>query len=147
MNNILSSFEGVYTKNRNFRLYKSSKLGKNAAFCVAEDNTFLPKPPKHTTKEEYIFLASLITNIRLFVCIFTSLCKHVVHTMVEPAFLWLYLCFRILNFTNTLTHISFALVSQDRGFWLLICHRRVQLDLSVRHFRESHTALVMRITN
>lgn len=87
LNNILSSFEGVYTKNRNFRLYKSSKLGKNAAFCVAEDNTFLPKPPKHTTKEEYIFLASLITNIRLFVCIFTSLCKHVVHTMVEPAFL------------------------------------------------------------
>ncbi|XP_067259131.1 DNA-directed primase/polymerase protein isoform X2 [Chanodichthys erythropterus] len=31
---------GVYTKNRNFRLYKSSKLGKNAAFSVAEDNNF-----------------------------------------------------------------------------------------------------------
>uniref|UniRef100_A0A8C1RAV3 DNA-directed primase/polymerase protein n=1 Tax=Cyprinus carpio TaxID=7962 RepID=A0A8C1RAV3_CYPCA len=54
---------GVYTKNRNFRLYKSSKLGKNAAFCVAEDNEFVPKPSKHTTKEECIFLASLITNI------------------------------------------------------------------------------------
>uniref|UniRef100_A0A672KAQ6 DNA-directed primase/polymerase protein n=1 Tax=Sinocyclocheilus grahami TaxID=75366 RepID=A0A672KAQ6_SINGR len=54
---------GVYTKNRNFRLYKSSKLGKNAAFCVAKDNKFVPKPSKHTTKEEYIFLASLITNI------------------------------------------------------------------------------------
>ncbi|XP_051558317.1 DNA-directed primase/polymerase protein isoform X1 [Myxocyprinus asiaticus] len=54
---------GVYTKNRNFRLYKSSKLGKNAAFTVAEDNKFVPKPSKHTTKDESIFLASLITNI------------------------------------------------------------------------------------
>ncbi|XP_076874353.1 DNA-directed primase/polymerase protein-like isoform X1 [Brachyhypopomus gauderio] len=56
---------GVYTKNRNFRLYKSSKLGKNAAFTVAEDNTFVPKPDKHTTEEERIFLASLITNVRV----------------------------------------------------------------------------------
>ncbi|XP_076874167.1 DNA-directed primase/polymerase protein isoform X2 [Brachyhypopomus gauderio] len=54
---------GVYTKNRNFRLYKSSKLGKNAAFTVAEDNTFVPKPDKHATEEERIFLASLITNV------------------------------------------------------------------------------------
>ncbi|XP_067298859.1 DNA-directed primase/polymerase protein isoform X1 [Pseudorasbora parva] len=54
---------GVYTKNRNFRLYKSSKLGKNAAFSVAEDNKFVPMPSNHTTKEERIFLASLITNI------------------------------------------------------------------------------------
>ncbi|KAG1956719.1 DNA-directed primase/polymerase protein [Pimephales promelas] len=54
---------GVYTKNRNFRLYKSSKLGKNAAFSVAEDNKFVPKPSNHTTKEECIFLDSLITNI------------------------------------------------------------------------------------
>uniref|UniRef100_A0A4W4G4I7 DNA-directed primase/polymerase protein n=1 Tax=Electrophorus electricus TaxID=8005 RepID=A0A4W4G4I7_ELEEL len=54
---------GVYTKNRNFRLYKSSKLGKNAAFTVAEDNAFVPKPDKHTTEEERIFLASLITNV------------------------------------------------------------------------------------
>ncbi|XDV14887.1 hypothetical protein PO909_015060 [Leuciscus waleckii] len=54
---------GVYTKNRNFRLYKSSKLGKNAAFSVAEDNKFVPKPSNHTTKEEHIFLDSLITNI------------------------------------------------------------------------------------
>jgi len=63
--NTMLSFEGVYTKNRNFRLYKSSKLGKNAAFSVAEDNKFVPKPSKHTTKEERIFLDSLITNIRL----------------------------------------------------------------------------------
>lgn len=54
---------GVYTKNRNFRLYKSSKLGKNAAFTVAEDNEYVPNSSKHTTEEESIFLASLITNI------------------------------------------------------------------------------------
>ncbi|XP_047672493.1 DNA-directed primase/polymerase protein [Tachysurus fulvidraco] len=54
---------GVYTKNRNFRLYKSSKLGKNAAFSVAEDNEFIPVSNKHTTEEERIFLASLITNV------------------------------------------------------------------------------------
>ncbi|KAA0722378.1 DNA-directed primase/polymerase protein [Triplophysa tibetana] len=54
---------GVYTKNRNFRLYKSSKLGKNAAFTVAEDNEYVANSSEHTTKEETIFLASLITNI------------------------------------------------------------------------------------
>ncbi|XP_026803498.3 DNA-directed primase/polymerase protein isoform X1 [Pangasianodon hypophthalmus] len=56
-------YAGVYTKNRNFRLYKSSKLGKNAAFSVAEDNKFVPSSNKHTTEEERIFLASLVTNV------------------------------------------------------------------------------------
>ncbi|KAK1174838.1 DNA-directed primase/polymerase protein [Acipenser oxyrinchus oxyrinchus] len=55
---------GVYTKNRNFRLYKSSKLGKNAAFEVAEDNMFIPKPQTQVTKEEEIFLCSLVSNVR-----------------------------------------------------------------------------------
>ncbi|XP_048094067.1 DNA-directed primase/polymerase protein isoform X1 [Alosa alosa] len=54
---------GVYTKNRNFRLYKSSKLGKNAALVVAEDNQFIPKPDRHLTMEENIFQASLISNV------------------------------------------------------------------------------------
>ncbi|KAF7686727.1 DNA-directed primase/polymerase protein [Silurus meridionalis] len=54
---------GVYTKNRNFRLYKSSKLGKNAAFSVAVDNEFVPRSSRRTTEEECIFLASLITNV------------------------------------------------------------------------------------
>ncbi|XP_036439346.1 DNA-directed primase/polymerase protein isoform X2 [Colossoma macropomum] len=54
---------GVYTKNRNFRLYKSSKLGKNAAFTVAEDNMYVPKSDKQSTEEERIFLASLVTNV------------------------------------------------------------------------------------
>ncbi|KAM4807672.1 DNA-directed primase/polymerase protein [Rhinophrynus dorsalis] len=56
---------GVYTKNRNFRLYKSSKLGKNVIFELADDNKFAIKPPqKYICVEEYIFLCSLISNIR-----------------------------------------------------------------------------------
>ncbi|KAJ0051010.1 hypothetical protein NL108_012158, partial [Boleophthalmus pectinirostris] len=54
---------GVYTKNRNFRLYKSSKVGKNAAFTVAEDNKFTPKTEKGVSVEQGIFLASLVCNI------------------------------------------------------------------------------------
>ncbi|XP_028255631.1 DNA-directed primase/polymerase protein isoform X2 [Parambassis ranga] len=54
---------GVYTKNRNFRLYKSSKVGKNAAFTVAEDNKFTPKPEKGISAEESVFLASLVCNV------------------------------------------------------------------------------------
>ncbi|KAG7225831.1 hypothetical protein INR49_014352 [Caranx melampygus] len=54
---------GVYTKNRNFRLYKSSKLGKNAAFSVADNNQFLAKPEKGISVEESIFLSSLVCNV------------------------------------------------------------------------------------
>uniref|UniRef100_A0A3P8TD32 DNA-directed primase/polymerase protein n=1 Tax=Amphiprion percula TaxID=161767 RepID=A0A3P8TD32_AMPPE len=54
---------GVYTKNRNFRLYKSSKVGKNAAFTVAEDNKFTAKPQKGISAEEGVFLASLVCNV------------------------------------------------------------------------------------
>ncbi|XP_044202940.1 DNA-directed primase/polymerase protein isoform X1 [Thunnus albacares] len=54
---------GVYTKNRNFRLYKSSKVGKNAAFTVADDNKFTTKPEKGISAEESVFLASLVCNV------------------------------------------------------------------------------------
>uniref|UniRef100_UPI0037E7BD09 DNA-directed primase/polymerase protein-like n=1 Tax=Semicossyphus pulcher TaxID=241346 RepID=UPI0037E7BD09 len=54
---------GVYTKNRNFRLYKSSKMGKNAAFTVADDNKFTDKPGKGVSVEESVFLASLVCNV------------------------------------------------------------------------------------
>lgn len=54
---------GVYTKNRNFRLYKSTKVGKNAAFSVAEDNKFIVKPERSTSADESLFLASLICNV------------------------------------------------------------------------------------
>ncbi|XP_060938646.1 DNA-directed primase/polymerase protein [Limanda limanda] len=54
---------GVYTKNRNFRLYKSSKLGKNAAFTVADNNQFTAKQKKGISSEESVFLASLVCNV------------------------------------------------------------------------------------
>ncbi|XP_056264561.1 DNA-directed primase/polymerase protein [Pseudoliparis swirei] len=54
---------GVYTKNRNFRLYKSSKVGKNSAFTVADDNTFTHKHEKGISEEESVFLASLVCNM------------------------------------------------------------------------------------
>ncbi|KAM8843451.1 DNA-directed primase/polymerase protein [Synchiropus picturatus] len=54
---------GVYTKNRNFRLYRSSKVGKNAAFALAEDNRFIPKAQKGISAEESLFLSSLVCNI------------------------------------------------------------------------------------
>ncbi|XP_027714473.1 DNA-directed primase/polymerase protein-like isoform X2 [Vombatus ursinus] len=55
---------GVYTRNRNFRLYKSSKLGKCVSLEVAEDNKFFPKQSKTISEENQYFLSSLVTNIR-----------------------------------------------------------------------------------
>ncbi|XP_013368485.1 PREDICTED: DNA-directed primase/polymerase protein isoform X2 [Chinchilla lanigera] len=55
---------GVYTRNRNFRLYKSSKIGKCVAFEVAEDNKFFPKKSKNISEENQYFLSSLVTNVR-----------------------------------------------------------------------------------
>ncbi|XP_053440602.1 DNA-directed primase/polymerase protein isoform X2 [Nycticebus coucang] len=55
---------GVYTRNRNFRLYKSSKIGKRVALEVAEDNRFFPLQPKCISKEYQYFLASLVSNVR-----------------------------------------------------------------------------------
>ncbi|KAB0352580.1 hypothetical protein FD754_017437 [Muntiacus muntjak] len=55
---------GVYTRNRNFRLYKSSKIGKYVALEVAEDNRFLPTQSKNISKENQYFLSSLVSNVR-----------------------------------------------------------------------------------
>ncbi|XP_063090740.1 DNA-directed primase/polymerase protein isoform X2 [Cavia porcellus] len=55
---------GVYTRNRNFRLYKSSKIGKCVALEVAEDNRFFPKQSKNMSEENQNFLFSLVTNVR-----------------------------------------------------------------------------------
>ncbi|NWW72810.1 PRIPO protein, partial [Climacteris rufus] len=54
---------GVYTKNRNFRMYKSSKAGKNVILKIAEDNKFIPNCEKDVSLEEAYFLSSLICNI------------------------------------------------------------------------------------
>ncbi|XP_051025615.1 DNA-directed primase/polymerase protein [Acomys russatus] len=55
---------GVYTKNRNFRLYQSSKIGKRVALEVAEDNRFIPKQSKDISEENQYFLSSLVSNVR-----------------------------------------------------------------------------------
>ncbi|NXU77271.1 PRIPO protein, partial [Oreotrochilus melanogaster] len=59
---------GVYTRNRNFRMYKSSKAGKNVILKIAEDNTFVPNCGDNDSLEEAYFLSSLICNIRVNVC-------------------------------------------------------------------------------
>uniref|UniRef100_A0A8D2CLZ7 DNA-directed primase/polymerase protein n=1 Tax=Sciurus vulgaris TaxID=55149 RepID=A0A8D2CLZ7_SCIVU len=55
---------GVYTRNRNFRLYKSSKIGKCVTLEVAEDNKFFPKQSKSISEENQYFLSSLVSNVR-----------------------------------------------------------------------------------
>ncbi|KFP24939.1 Coiled-coil domain-containing protein 111, partial [Colius striatus] len=59
---------GVYTKNRNFRMYKSSKAGKNVILKIAEDNKFVPDCEENISLEEAYFLSSLICNIRIACC-------------------------------------------------------------------------------
>ncbi|KFZ53593.1 Coiled-coil domain-containing protein 111, partial [Podiceps cristatus] len=56
---------GVYTRNRNFRMYKSSKAGKNVILKIAEDNKFVPNCEENVSLEEAYFLSSLICNIRM----------------------------------------------------------------------------------
>ncbi|XP_068388013.1 DNA-directed primase/polymerase protein isoform X2 [Eschrichtius robustus] len=55
---------GVYTRNRNFRLYKSSKIGKYVPLEVAEDNRFYPIQSKNISKENQYFLSALVSNVR-----------------------------------------------------------------------------------
>ncbi|XP_015999474.2 DNA-directed primase/polymerase protein isoform X2 [Rousettus aegyptiacus] len=54
---------GVYTRNRNFRLYKSSKIGKPVALEIAEDNKF-SLTQSDVSEENQYFLSSLISNVR-----------------------------------------------------------------------------------
>ncbi|KAK4307002.1 hypothetical protein Pmani_021211 [Petrolisthes manimaculis] len=60
---ILFCDKGVYTKNRNFRLYLSTKLGKQTPLVVAKDNQYSPTLHPGTGVEEQIFLDSLITLV------------------------------------------------------------------------------------
>ncbi|XP_003205563.1 DNA-directed primase/polymerase protein isoform X1 [Meleagris gallopavo] len=55
---------GVYTRNRNFRMYKSSKAGKNVILTIAEDNKFVPNCEENISLEEAYFLSSLVCNVR-----------------------------------------------------------------------------------
>ncbi|XP_028382666.1 DNA-directed primase/polymerase protein [Phyllostomus discolor] len=55
---------GVYTRNRNFRLYKSSKIGKCVALEIAEDNAFSVTRSSDISEENQYFLSSLVSNVR-----------------------------------------------------------------------------------
>ncbi|NXX69198.1 PRIPO protein, partial [Spizella passerina] len=61
-----------YTKNRNFRMYKSSKAGKNVILKIAEDNKFIPNCEKDVSLEKAYFLSSLICNCVLVAFGFTD---------------------------------------------------------------------------
>nr|XP_020658324.1 DNA-directed primase/polymerase protein isoform X1 [Pogona vitticeps]XP_020658333.1 DNA-directed primase/polymerase protein isoform X1 [Pogona vitticeps]XP_020658343.1 DNA-directed primase/polymerase protein isoform X1 [Pogona vitticeps] len=67
---------GVYTKNRNFRLYKSSKAGKFVILDIAEDNKFVPEPVKNSSLEEQYFFSSLICNVRFSDCLKILTCDN-----------------------------------------------------------------------
>lgn len=57
--------ESVYTKNRHFRLYMSTKLNKNAPLIVSKENQYKPTTSckKDESKDMQLFLDSLITYI------------------------------------------------------------------------------------
>ncbi|KAK8727815.1 hypothetical protein OTU49_009470 [Cherax quadricarinatus] len=62
-NKILFCDEGVYTKNRNFRIYKSTKLGKNSPLVIAQENEYVPKYAAEALENEQLFLDSLVTLV------------------------------------------------------------------------------------
>ncbi|XP_038062292.1 DNA-directed primase/polymerase protein-like isoform X2 [Patiria miniata] len=64
--------QGVYTRNRNFRLYKCIKFGKANPLLIAEDNKYKPRitsksgtsqAARDSAMERHFFLDSLITNV------------------------------------------------------------------------------------
>ncbi|KAI0210666.1 DNA-directed primase/polymerase protein [Lamellibrachia satsuma] len=56
----------VYTKNRNFRLYLSCKLGKNNPLLVADDNQYISEVASGNmkTREQQLYMDSLITAVK-----------------------------------------------------------------------------------
>lgn len=62
---VLFCDESVYSKNRHFRLYNSSKLNKNVPLIVSEQNRFYPRNADMDigSYEECVFLFSLITYV------------------------------------------------------------------------------------
>ena len=63
---------GVYSKNRNFRIYMSTKHGKNAPLVKSACNEF----PVHT--EQQFFLDSLVTCVR-----YDPECTQIIHVDAE----------------------------------------------------------------
>ena len=59
-NEVLFCDEGVYSKNRNFRLFLSTKYGQNSPLIIAEENQY---SPNYEPTDKHIFLDSLITLV------------------------------------------------------------------------------------
>ncbi|XP_044170934.1 DNA-directed primase/polymerase protein-like [Acropora millepora] len=62
--------EGVYTRNRNFRIFKSTKIGKNSHLVVSNQNMFKPslkerKGSFSKDQEYFFFLDSLVSNVSM----------------------------------------------------------------------------------
>ncbi|XP_052768226.1 DNA-directed primase/polymerase protein-like [Mya arenaria] len=55
---------GVYTKYRNFRLFKSSKLQKKNPLNLSEKNLYTPTLSQGQSTEEAVFFYSLIANVK-----------------------------------------------------------------------------------
>lgn len=60
---VLFCDEGVYTRNRNFRLYQSTKLGKNSPLIIAKENEYIPDIKSGIYQDEKLFQDSLITLV------------------------------------------------------------------------------------
>ena len=56
-------FLGVYTKNRNFRLFLSSKLGKKNNLVVASQNEYRRNDVSQSVNLEDIFHDSMVSNV------------------------------------------------------------------------------------
>lgn len=60
---VLFCDEGVYTRNRNFRMFQSTKLGKNSPLIISQENEYVPNNKYGVYQEEKIFQDSLITLV------------------------------------------------------------------------------------
>ncbi|KAL3876729.1 hypothetical protein ACJMK2_034530 [Sinanodonta woodiana] len=67
---------GVYTKNRNFRLYLSSKLKKNNPLVVSMENIYQSHVGLNQSQPEIVFMDSIVANVdytdKMKVLTFTS---------------------------------------------------------------------------
>lgn len=54
---------GVYSRNRNFRLFLSAKFGRTAVLCEAADTCFAPTIP-NVKRQCAVFFDSLVCNVR-----------------------------------------------------------------------------------
>ncbi|XP_015750339.1 PREDICTED: DNA-directed primase/polymerase protein-like [Acropora digitifera] len=62
--------QGVYTKNRNFRIFKSTKIGKKSHLAFSNQNMFKPSPKgrkgSFSKDTDYLFfLDSLVSNVSM----------------------------------------------------------------------------------